>query len=121
MTEMTLTSLTLVLPYAALHDIVNAIVLPHLRSLKLIFSFLSTPHDHNDCDDVLAVMTLPSLERLEVVVAVDVDANLDSDRLLRPFCIASERGILHADVLQTRNSNHFRLRYVGCFHCSFQT
>jgi hypothetical protein len=96
--EMTLTSLTLVLPYVALHDIVGAVTLLRLRSFKFVFLFLSKPHDHTDCEDVLSVMTLPSLERVEVVATVVVDWY--SDDLLRPFGIAWERGILHADESQ---------------------
>jgi hypothetical protein len=87
-----LTSLTLAMSYEVLHQAVDPVALPHLRTLRFVFLFLSMPHEHAVCPDVLAPMTLPALAAVDVIEDWPGGANVDA--FLRPFASARARGIL---------------------------
>jgi hypothetical protein len=87
-----LTSLTLAMSYVVLHEVAGPVALPHLRTLRFIFLFLSAPHGHDVCPDVLAPMTLPALAAVDVIE--DWPGGAEEDAFLRPFASARARGIL---------------------------
>jgi hypothetical protein len=93
-----LTSLTLAVNYEVLHEAIDPVALPHLRTLCFVFEFRSVPHEHAVCPDVLAPMTLPALAAVDVVE--EWPGGAGGDAFLRPFASARTRGILRSHSLR---------------------